>query len=122
MLLAMTLLLTGVYVEAEAKVRGRVVDLKIRLVNEGAPFYLHFPSVQMYDLELQPGGLRWSDDRVFSSALARRAIGSGVWDLRERWVLPPVIEPGEYKLRVWFTHRGGPPLETTIPIAIPPPR
>lgn len=122
MLLAFLLLMfPGVRLEGEATVHGRVVDVRFRLVNQGAPFTLSFPTLQLYDMELTPGGLRWSDDRMFGQGQARRAIGPGTWRLRERWILPPTIEPGEYTLRVWFTHRG-PPLEFSTPITIGAPR
>jgi hypothetical protein len=39
----------------------------------------------------------------------------GVWRLRHRWILPPTIEPGEYKLRLWFDNTASPKLEAIIP-------
>jgi hypothetical protein len=76
MLLALAFLLAGVHLEADAKVRGRVLDVNIRLVNEGAPFTMNFPSMQIYDMELTPGEVRWSDDRMFAQVLCERRIGS----------------------------------------------
>jgi hypothetical protein len=122
MLLALAFLFAGVYLEADAKVNGRILDVNIRFVNEGGPFYLEFHSPKLYDLDLEPGNLRWSDGRVFHRGRARRAMGPGVWHLRERWILPPTIQPGDYKLRVWFNNATGPKLETTIPITIRAPR
>lgn len=122
MLLAFFLLLTGVQLEADARVRGRVIDVNIRFINDGPPFWLRFPTTQLYEMELSPGGLRWSDDRVFAKGQARRAMGPGTWRLRERWILPPTIEPGEYTLRIWFVNYGEPRLETAVPITISPPR
>jgi len=121
MLLALAFLLAGVELEAEAKVRGRTLDVNIRVVNEGAPFTMIFPSMQIYDMELAPGELRWSGDRMFAQVLCERRIPSGAWRMRERWRLPPTIKPGGYKLRVWLTHQGT-PLETTVDITIPEPR
>ncbi len=121
MLLALALLFSGAYLEADARLNGRILDINIRFINEGAPFTLDFRSQKLYDFEIQPANLRWSDNRVFGRGRARRAMGPGVWRLRDRWILPPTIEPGEYKLRVWFDNTAGPKLETIIPLTIPPP-
>lgn len=122
MILAFLLLLAGVHLEADARVRGRVIDLNIRFSNEGQPCWLQFPTTQLYEMELNPGGLRWSDDSVFAKVKARRAMGPGTWRLRERWILPPTIQPGDYTLRIWFMNDGEPRIETTAPITIQPPR
>ncbi len=38
MLLALAFLFAGVYLEADAKVNARILDVNIRFVNEGGPF------------------------------------------------------------------------------------
>jgi hypothetical protein len=123
MLLALALVLAaGVHIEANAKVNGRIVDVRVRLVNEGPPLTLVFPDAQIYDFELHPLKLRWSDDRMFSKGISERRFPSGVREFRDRWILPPTIEPGDYTLRIWLTNRGGPALATSLPITIAPPR
>lgn len=121
MLLALAFLLGGVALEADLKVNGRIVDVMMRVKNPGGMYTMEFPTAQLYELELTPGGMRWSDDRMFAQGRQRRVIPPGVSRFRERWILPPTIKPGDYRLKIWFKHEG-PPLEAEVPLTIGKPR